>query len=147
MGAGCPFITCALKKKEVEFCWDCKENTTCGKWKKHSAAGKKGDSFTCYQKLDDTIIFIQENGADEYGRQQKEKERLLRDMLHDFNDGRSKTYYCIAATIMETGELEGALAEAKKNSCGLDIKERSRVLHASLDNIARHRNYHLKLRN
>ena len=47
--AGCPFITCALKKKGVEFCWKCSENESCEKWKKHREAGKKGDSFKCYQ--------------------------------------------------------------------------------------------------
>jgi len=33
MAAGCPFITCAVKKKGIEFCWDCEENKTCEKWK------------------------------------------------------------------------------------------------------------------
>ena len=31
MAIGCPFITCAIKKKGVEFCWDCKESKTCKK--------------------------------------------------------------------------------------------------------------------
>lgn len=26
MAVGCPFITCAVKKKGIEFCWDCEEN-------------------------------------------------------------------------------------------------------------------------
>ena len=56
-----------------------------------------------------------------------------------------KTYYCIAATVMETGELKEALTNAKKNSEGLEIKEKSKVLH-SLDEIAKQRNYFLKLR-
>lgn len=147
MGAGCPFITCALKKKGIEFCWNCKENTTCEKWKKHRAAGKIGDSFTCYQKLEENIAFIRKNSADAFEKVQKVREDLLKEMLREFNEGRSKSYYCIAATVMETGELEGALADAKKNSGGSDSKERSKVLHALLDDIARHRNYHLKLRN
>jgi hypothetical protein len=59
MVVGCPFITCAVKKKEIEFCWDCEENKTCEKWKKHREAGKKSDSFKCYQKLEEDIQFIQ----------------------------------------------------------------------------------------
>ena len=43
-------------------------------------------------------------------------------MLREFNEGRSKDYYCIAATVMEIGELEGALTKAKKNSDGSDVK-------------------------
>jgi hypothetical protein len=47
---------------------------------------------------------------------------------------------------MEIGELEEALAKSHKNSQGLGIKEKSKVLHAILDEIAQQRNYYLKLR-
>lgn len=145
MGAGCPFITCALKKG-IEFCWDCEENPTCTKWAKHRESGKKGDSFTCYQKLEDDIAFVRTNGAAEFEKTQKRRELLLKEMLREFNEGRSKSSYCIAATVLETGELEEALSEAKKNSDGLEMKGKSRILHTLLDEIARQRNYHLKLR-
>ncbi|MGC7847276.1 hypothetical protein ACP3TJ_09500, partial [Desulforudis sp. 1088] len=54
----------ALRKKGVEFCWDCEENKTYEKWRKHREAGKKVDSFKCYQKLDDDIAFIQKKWSD-----------------------------------------------------------------------------------
>ena len=146
MGAGCPFITCALKRKGIEFCWDCEENETCEKWTKHKEAAKKADSFTCYQKLEDNIACIRTNGADEFEEMQKKREHLLKEMVREFNEGRSKSYYCIAATVLETGELEGALTKARKNSDGLAIKEKSGVLHSLLDETARKRNYVLKLR-
>ena len=146
MGAGCPFITCALKKKGIEFCWDCTEPTTCEAWMNHRESGKKVDSFTCYQNLEDAIAFMQKNGVDEFEKAQKIKENLINGMLREFNDGRSKSYYCIAATVMETGELEEALTLARQNSDGLNIKEKTRVLHSVLDEIARQKNYYLKLR-
>lgn len=146
MGAGCPFISCALKKKGIEFCWNCEENETCEKWAKHRESGKKADSFKCYQKLEDDIAFIQKNGVNEFEKTQKIREHLIKEMVREFNDGRSKSYYCIAATVMEIGELEEALIKARKNSDGLEIKERSGVLHAIVDDIARQKNYFLKLR-
>ncbi len=63
MGAGCPFITCAVKKKGIEFCWDCRDSMTCEKWKKHRDSGKRNDSFKCYQKLEDDIFFVRKNGV------------------------------------------------------------------------------------
>jgi hypothetical protein len=146
MGAGCPFITCALKRKGIEFCWDCEEKKTCEKWAKHREAAKKADSFTCYQKLEEDIAFIQKNGVDEFEKMQKKRELLLQEMLREFNEGRSKTYYCIAATVLEPGELGEALTKADKESRGLGMKERSKVLHSILDKIANQRNYDLKLR-
>jgi len=75
---GCPFITCAVKKKGIEFCWDCEENETCGKWKRHREFGKQRDTFKCYQRLEDDISFIQKNGVDEFNKLQKVKEKLLK---------------------------------------------------------------------
>jgi hypothetical protein len=67
-------------------------------------------------------------------------------MLKDFNEGRSKSYYCIAATVLEIEELKEALIQAKKESDGLDIKGKSKVLHSVLDDIAGNKSYYLKLR-
>jgi len=146
MGAGCPFITCALKKKGIEFCWNCEEHETCEKWKKHRAAGKRVDSFTCYQELEDNIASIQKYGVNEFEKMQKMREYLVKEMVREFNEGRSKSYYCIAAAVMEIEELKEALNKARADSEGLGIKEKSGVLHALLDEIARQRHYYLKLR-
>lgn len=146
MGAGCSFITCALKKKRIEFCWDCEEKACCEKWKNHRAAGKKVDSFKCYQKLEDDIAFVQKNGITVFEKIQKAREHLLKKMLREYNAGRSKSHYCIAATVLEIGELKDALSRADKGSAGLGIKEKSNVLHSILDEIALRKNYNLKLR-
>ena len=116
MAVGCPFLTCAVKKKGIEFCWECGENSTCEKWKKHREAGKSHDSFKCYQTLEKDISFICENGISEFEKVQRQREDLLKEMLKDFNEGRSKSYYCIAATVLELEELQEALIRAKKES-------------------------------
>jgi hypothetical protein len=146
MAAGCPFITCAVKRKGLEFCWDCTENESCEKWKKHRDAGREHDSFTCYQKLEDNIVFIQKKGVDEFERLQKRREELLKAMLKEFNEGRSKTYYCITATVMEIEELEAALKQARTTAENLDLKGKSKLLHGILDGFAEKKHYLLKLR-
>jgi hypothetical protein len=47
---------------------------------------------------------------------------------------------------LEIRELKNALCEAKKHVEGLNIKEKARVLHQILDNVAERKNYYLKLR-
>jgi hypothetical protein len=143
---GCPFITCALKRKGVEFCWDCSDNEDCPKWRNHRAAGKTADSFKCYQTLEEDIECIKSKGVRFFSEGQLIKERLLREMLKEFNEGRSKSYYCIAATVMQSRELQEALAQARESTCGLDKKGKSKALHRILDAIAESRNYNLKLR-
>jgi hypothetical protein len=147
MALGCPFITCAVKKKGIEFCWKCEESNTCEKWKKHREAGKIHDSFKCYQTLEEDISFIHKNGINEFEKIQEQREQLLKDMLKDFNEGRSKSYYCIAATVFELEELKESLTRAKKESDGIDnIKEKSKILHSILDKISLKKKYYLKLR-
>jgi hypothetical protein len=146
IAVGCPFITCAVKKKGIEFCWDCEESITCEKWGKHRDAGKQHDSFKCYQKLEDDIRFLQKNGIEKFEEEQKLREQLLTQMLNEFNEGRSKSYYCIAVTVLEIEELEEAIYRARKESTGLDIRGKSEEMHSTLDAIAVKNNYYLKLR-
>ena len=146
MAVGCPFITCAVKRKGIEFCWDCTESEACDKWRGHREYGKKRDTFKCYQKLEDNIYFIAKNGVAEFEKQQKIREELLNEMLRGFNEGRSKRYYSIAATVLEIEELKAALSEARERSKGLGIREKSKILHSVLDAVAAKKNYFLKLR-
>jgi hypothetical protein len=146
MGAGCPFITCAVKKKGIEFCWQCKENEACERWAKRREWGRYHDSFTCYQTLEDNIAFIQRNGITKFRASQRIREKLLREMISSFNEGRSKTYYCIAAAVLKIEELKAALAKARTQSADLDTKGKSMVLHALLDNVAERKQIRLTLR-
>jgi len=146
MAVGCPFITCAVKKKGVEFCWECTENKTCEKRKKHREAGKKSESFKCYQTLEHDISFIQERGISEFERIQKQREHLLKEMLTNFNEGRSRSFYCIAATVLDVEELKEACTRAQKESYGFDVKGKSKVLHSILADLAEKKGYRLTLR-
>lgn len=146
IAVGCPFITCAVKKQGIEFCWDCKDNNTCEKWSIHREAGKHMDSFKCYQKLEEDISFIQRNGIEAFVEQQKIREQLLKEMLSKYNEGRSKSYYCIAATVLGIDELKSVLDEAEERTRNLEIKEKAKVLHSLLDNISTEKGYLLKLR-
>ena len=146
MDAGCPFITCAIKRKGIEFCWQCEESSACEKWRAHREYSREHDTFVCYQRLEDNIAFIQRHGIRAFEKTQKDRVRLLLEMLRDFNEGRSKNYFCIAATLLEIEELETALARAGKDSDVLDIKSKSKILHTILSGIAENNSYHLSLR-
>ena len=146
MAVGCPFITCAVKRKGIEFCWECGESGTCERWRKHGESGKQRDSFKCYQTLEEDLSFISRHGIAEFREIQEQRALLLKGMLKEFNEGRSKTYYCIAATVLQLEELEEALSGARKESEGLDVRAKSKILHRILDEIASRKHYHLKLR-
>jgi hypothetical protein len=141
----CSVLHCAVKRN-IEFCGDCEDSRICHRWKKHREYGRKYDSFKCYKKLEDDIKFIQKNGLDEFRKSQNTREKLLKKMLNRFNEGRSKSYYCVASTVLEVDDIKKAIDEASSNSRGLNIKEKAKILHAILDSIALKSNISLKLR-
>ncbi len=102
--------------------------------------------FKCYQKLEDDIAFIQKHGLAEFRRSQKAREKLLWKLLDGFNEGRSKSYFCLAATVLDLDELAEAVKEAAGSSKSLDIKEKAKLAHSILDRIAEKKGYYLKLR-
>ncbi len=146
MTVGCPFITCAVKRKAIEFCWDCQENRTCIRWNAHREFGKKHDTFVCYQKLEDDILFVQKNGIGKFEKLQKIREKLLKEMLLEFNEGRSKNYYCIAVSMLEIDGVKKALSEAIQRTKGLRVEEKSRVLHSILDDAVKAKHFGIRLR-
>jgi hypothetical protein len=146
MGAGCPFITCAVKKKGIEFCWQCEDCASCEKWQQHRELGKQYDSFICYRALEANIDFIHRHGIEQFEKYQKKKEQLLTAMLREFDDGRSKSYYCIAATVLTGEELQLALETAHRQTASADKKERAYCLHTILDNMSARIGVPFKLR-
>ena len=146
MSAGCPFITCAIKKKKIEFCWQCDESEKCGKWEGHREFGKKHDTFKSYGKLESDIAFAHKHGIQEHVKQQQARAELLTIMLAEYNEGRSKSYYCIAATLLDISDLLKSLTEAKKTSEGLCIKDKAKCLHSIIDKKAKGQKISLSLR-
>ena len=118
---------------------------SCEKLRKHKAFSRCHDSFVCYQKLEDNIIIAKEN-LTRFERDQEKRENLLREMLNEFNEGRSKSYYCIASTICEIEDLERIIDTAKTQSIGLGIKEKCKILHRLLSELAQEKGLLLKLR-
>ncbi len=70
----------------------------------------------------------------------------IKQMLGGFNEGRSKSSYCIAATVLDVSELEEAILTANRLSSGLSLKEKAKVMHSVLDKISAEKGYLLKLR-
>lgn len=144
--APCPILRCALKKKGVEFCWDCPDSETCEKWHHHREFSRTNDTFICYQKREDNISFVKEHGISAFANAQNERAELLKELLDEFNEGRSKSYYCVAATVLAIDELKEAIDKAREKSVDLDIKSKARLMHAVLDDIAERKGYAIKLR-
>ena len=142
----CSFITCCVKKRNLEVCAECSE-FPCSKFKD---AGKY-DSFLTYKRVIQNLDFIKEHGVEEFIEQQKKRIELLLIMLKHFDDGRSKSFYCIATTLLSIKDLRSALDNAEqkiKEDKGEsdDTKTRAKLLKGFLNDIAAREGIELTLR-
>ena len=145
----CGTITCCVKKKGLEVCAQCDE-FPCSKFSPWLDKLIVEDSFLTHQKMKSNLNFIREQGLDKFLRQQAERIKLLERMLKDFDDGRSKSFYCIATTLLPVAELETLIDEAEqKIKVGKvkasDMKTKAKILRGSLNGFAAKGGIELKL--
>lgn len=84
---------------------------------------------------------------EQYNLEQQEKMQILSYLLLHYNDGRKKTFYCVAVNLLELSELREAITELQSNEDLrlLPEKERSAYAAGVIQKIANRRNVSLKL--
>ena len=105
----CGFITCCVKRRGLSVCAECSE-FPCKRFDKETG---EHDSFILHRLVMPNQRKIAEIGIDEYARRQELRIQFLDTALSRFNDGRSKNYFCIAATLLTVESLNNALARAE----------------------------------
>jgi hypothetical protein len=139
----CSFITCCVKNKRLEVCAECSD-FPCSKFKSEAEYRqlKESHSYPPCRKILPNMRFIRENGLNEFVRQEKKRMAALETMIERFNDGRSRSFYCRAAALLDVKSLRGALTQAdrkirKDKIRHNDWKAKAAILKAMLGEIAR----------
>jgi len=138
----CSFITCCVKKKNLEVCAECSD-FPCSKFKSDEEylQLKESSSYPSYKKVIPNLNFIKEHGIEEFIKQQKKRIKLLETMIRNFDDGRSRSFFCKAAALLNLPILENSLDAASKkikadNTESNDIKAKAKILKSILNEIA-----------
>ncbi len=142
----CSIITCCVKKKNFETCAECTE-FPCLKINKWD----QGDSFISHKMTLINLRSIKESGINAFFAQQKIRTTILQELLNQYNEGRSKSYYCIATALLSINGLKRALENAKQKIKGEnlnvnDVKARSSIIKNHLNEAAKKEGVELKLR-
>lgn len=144
---GCAFITCCVKQRGLETCAQCADSPVCEKIVKLFNAASRRDSFISYKPVADNYAFIQKNGIDKFVQLILEKQNLLKQLLDKYDEGRSKSFYCTSCQLLPLEKLKEALADAETKLTGdRDIKEKAKIVRASISKIAEELQIDLKLR-
>lgn len=146
----CSYITCCVKKNGLEVCAQCGE-FPCSKFESWLENGGEYDSFLTQKKAKSNLDFIQTYGVERFIEQQRKRIELLEKMLKNFDDGRSKSFYCIATTLLSITDLETSLEKTKQGlkegTINLDdTRIKSRILKEFLRDSATRNEVELRLR-
>ena len=143
----CGFITCCVKQRGLETCAQCTDWAGCERVAKVMDAAKSQDSFISYRPVPANFAIIRENGIEEFVRRETAKLEFLDYLIDNYDEGRSKSFYCTSCQLLPLERLKEALAEAgAKMTAGSDIKEKARLVRAAINNLADALRIDLKLR-
>lgn len=114
-------------------------------------AGGVYDSFLTYKKAYHNLQFIRKYGIEQFIEKQQERIELLKVLLNDYDDGRSKSFYCIATTLLPIKDIEQALDETKQKMMEENIevndsKAKAKRVKERLNDIAAKEGIELRLR-
>lgn len=146
---GCRHITCCVKKNNLEVCGQC-DDFQCSKF--DSWFGNEAyDSFVTHKKAEPNLNFIKEFGIEKFIEQQNKRIKLLKEMLDEFNEGRSRSFFCIATALLSIKNIEKSLDKARKKvqTLGIekeDIKSKAKILREFIQEVADREKVDLKLR-
>jgi hypothetical protein len=138
----CSFITCCVKKKGLEVCAQCPE-FPCSKFKSEQEyqQSQGSSSYPPERNILPNLNFIKEYGIKKFIEQQKKRIKLLETMIKNFDDGRSRSFFCRAAALLDlkslTSSLDKATRKIKMDKIRKDdVKSRAKILRAIINEIA-----------
>jgi hypothetical protein len=105
------------------------------------------DSFISYKPVSKNLTFVRKYGIAEFAKQAIEKQELLKYILDNYNDGRSKLFLCTACQLLPLEKMDEVLATIKvKIPEGADIKKKAKITRATINKMADSLKIDLKLR-
>lgn len=138
----CSIVTCCVKKNSYETCAEC-EQFPCEKLKNWDLA----DSFVTHKQSLENLRQIRERGLGAFLQQQQERIKLLEKLITEYDDGKSKRFYCLATALIEREDLQEVEAQVKglrKNS--IDMKQIAKQTKRIIEQLANQRSVELVYR-
>ncbi len=139
----CKIARCSLEHGNVPYCIDC-GSYPCEKYQYFDDY----DSFVTHQRRAADLKRLKEIGEAAYNAEQREKADILRYLLENFNDGRRKTFFCVAVNLLELPELRDIVRQLNGGQLPPEMpqKEKSACAVKLLQQTADQRGITLRLR-
>jgi len=144
-GAGnqaCAIARCSLQHEGVEYCYLCDEYP-CEKYE----GIDEFDSFITHRNQLKEFDKVKSMGLENYHAELAEKVEILKYLLANCNDGRRKSFFCIAVNLLELQDIKPIMEkiEEKIVQGELNLKEKAIFAANLFEALAAERGIVLKL--
>lgn len=117
----CAIARCGLDHGGIAYCFQCGEYP-CVRCEKEDGY----DSFITHQNRLRNLERARRAGVEAYWAEQRERCEILRLLLENYNDGRRKTLFALAANLLELEDLRKIAEQlALEGASGLPARERA----------------------
>ena len=134
----CGVLSCC-RRRSIEYCYECEEYPC----KRYDGAGIQC-SFITHRNILKDFEKVKNHGLAAYQSVLNQKIEILRNLLENYNDGRRKSFFCIAVNLLELEDVREVVANVTPN---LPIKEKVLMAVRLFQDMAAKRNVELKLNN
>lgn len=138
----CGIARCSQNHDGIEYCHMC-DGYPCEKYDGIDIF----DSFITHRNQLKDFKKVRQIGINAYKAELNEKQKLLKYLLNNYNDGRKKSFFCIAVNLLELQDLQFVMEQIANElkSGDLTLKEKSKLAEIQFQNMAQKRNVVLKL--
>lgn len=138
----CAIVTCSLQHGGVEYCFQC-EQYPCEKYSSFA----EYDSFLTHQTQSRDFERVREIGLDAYLDELREKVQILERLLAQYNDGRRKSFFCLAVNLLPLRDVRTVMEEIREQEAdAMEMKEKSALAVRLFQAMAAERGVLLKLK-
>lgn len=117
----CAFITCNHRHDQVAFCYEC-SSYPCKRYSEPNTT----DSFISYRNVGHDMADAQLD-LPEYLKTLKMKQSILEALVLNYNDGRSKGFYCLAVNLLPLSQLNQIISTINDTPHLLSLDKRARA--------------------
>lgn len=129
----CVIAKCSIRHDKIEYCNQCQE-FPCDKYGK----ADEYDIFITHRNWKQDFEKMKKMGVKAYNSEQMQKLQILKLLLEGYNDGRRKSFFCLAVNLLDLEDLKTVMEQS------LTMKERSTYVVKQFQSLAEQRGVVLK---
>jgi len=142
----CSIYRCCVMEKAFTTCIECEEYPC----ERYTRRGWGGDQWS--RAAQDNLNSIKNNEMEQWLEGQRARRLAVEELLENYNDGRSMSFYCSVCIVMPISLINQAIDEMKQRLSdnhidNSDVKAKAKALRAIIQELASKSGIDLKLRN